>query len=245
MKNRLAQLLAIVIVLHALSGGTRLSATPSTIIWIPSTDFQAYGTWHLGIDNYFSVFKKGPASGGVAFPTDLGLTYGVYASPLLQVEAGVDMLEPQDSPWLFNGKIGTPENSLFDGSPSLAIGTMNVGVEKNLTDYNIFYILTAKNIGTLGRVTVGYFSGNGNLLVNPESGARDRAGAVASWDRQMNEISDKLWLAVDYQSGHSAFGTVNAGIGWSFTDKIAVIAGYDVYHNGSPATVTTQLDVTF
>jgi hypothetical protein len=48
-------------------------ATPSTQIWIPSTDIQAYKTLHLGIDNYIRTSKDG------GFPNfyDIGLTAGV------------------------------------------------------------------------------------------------------------------------------------------------------------------------
>ena len=41
-------------------------ATPSTLIWIPSTDIQADKTWHLGIDNYFSP------NAGTRSATDVG-----------------------------------------------------------------------------------------------------------------------------------------------------------------------------
>ncbi|MGD0844308.1 MAG: hypothetical protein ABSA06_08075, partial [Geobacteraceae bacterium] len=33
-------------------------ATPSTQIWIPSTDIQAFKTVHLGIDNYFRASSE-------------------------------------------------------------------------------------------------------------------------------------------------------------------------------------------
>ncbi len=218
-------------------------ATPSTIIWIPSTDIQGYGVWHVGIDSYFSVFKKGPANGGIAFPTDVGLTVGVFPFSSVQMEVGVDILEPQDSPWLFNAKIGIPEETIFAGSPSLAFGAMNIGVKKNVSDYNIFYGLVSRNLPTVGRLSVGYFAGNGNLLVNPQTGVKENTGLLASWDKQMSEVSDKLWLAVDYQSGKSGFGSLNFGFAWAFTQTISVIAGYDIFHNGAPGTFTTQLDI--
>ena len=79
----------------------RASATPSTQIWIPSTDIQAFGTVHGGIDNYFTIFRKA-ADGAYAFPTDIGLTVGV--APF--VELGVDWFEPSDYPLMFNLKAG-------------------------------------------------------------------------------------------------------------------------------------------
>ena len=34
-------------------------ATPSTTYWTPMTvDIQSYGVPHIGVDNYFTVFKK-------------------------------------------------------------------------------------------------------------------------------------------------------------------------------------------
>ena len=57
-----------------LGGVFAATATPSTIIWIPSVDFQGYKSFHLGIDNYSYDFKSGKPYSGGAFPTDLGLT---------------------------------------------------------------------------------------------------------------------------------------------------------------------------
>ena len=34
------------------------NATPSTEIWIPSTDIQKYKTFHLKVDNYVPVKKE-------------------------------------------------------------------------------------------------------------------------------------------------------------------------------------------
>ena len=50
----------------------------------------------------------------------------------------------------------------------------------------------------IGRLSAGYFAGNKKVLVD-ENGNSDEKGVLLSWDRTMTEISDKLWLAVDYQ----------------------------------------------
>jgi hypothetical protein len=217
------------------------ASTPSTIIWISSTDIQGYGIWHLGIDNYFSAFKKGLGNGGAAFPTDIGLTVGVFSSSIIGIEAGVDYLEPSDSPWLLYAKIGTPEGALWSWSPAFAVGVMNVGFLENVTNANIVYGAVAKNIGNLGRVTVGYFSGNPNILMYGTE--QHNTGVMASWDRTMKEISDNLWLAVDYQDGKSAWGAMSVGAGWAFTENITLIVGYDFFNNDAPSTLTTQLDI--
>src|SRR5512138_258105 len=63
-------------------------ATPSTQIWIPSTDIQAYKTLHLGIDNYFraSGVPKATSATRDANVMDVGLTAGVLPFDKLQME---------------------------------------------------------------------------------------------------------------------------------------------------------------
>ena len=61
-------------------------ATPSTTYWTPMTvDIQPYGVLHIGVDNYFTVFRKA-ADGGGSFPTDFGLTMGVLPFEKVQME---------------------------------------------------------------------------------------------------------------------------------------------------------------
>jgi len=62
----------------------------------------------------------------------------------------------------------------------------------------------------------------------------------------MKEVSDKLWLAVDYQGGQSALGSTNLGFAWAFTEKTSVIFGYDIYNNRNVAgknSFTIQVDI--
>ena len=223
-------------------GALNISATPSTIIWIPSVDLQQFKVFHLGVDNYFTVFKKGVGQGGVAFPTDLGLTVGVLPFEKFQAEVGVDLLEPTQSPWSFNAKIGIPEGSIVEWSPGIAIGACNLGVEKNLTDYNIMYGIVAKTLPVIGRLSVGYYTGNKNLLVDND-GKVDNSGILVSWDKQVTEINENLWLAVDYQGGKNSLGAVSFGFAWSFSKNISVIIARDIYNNHAPSTLTTQLDI--
>ncbi|HOX28522.1 MAG TPA: hypothetical protein PLQ76_05135, partial [bacterium] len=60
------------------------SATPSTQIWIPSTDIQKKGTFHLGIDNYFTMGTDNTWS----MPTDVGIEYGIAKG----WEVGIDVM---------------------------------------------------------------------------------------------------------------------------------------------------------
>ena len=50
-------------------------ATPSTIIWIPSVDFQGFKSWHLGFDNYIRMQKVNGVRGAGIF--DMGVTTGI------------------------------------------------------------------------------------------------------------------------------------------------------------------------
>ena len=249
------KLLVICIVLCSLSGELIFS-TPSTQIWIPSTDFQKWKTMHLGLDNYIRTSKIDGIRGAGMF--DLGLTTGLLPFEKFQGEIGVDYLSMGDSnyddhPIYFNAKIGLPEDALFKGSPSLALGAYNFGLKKNLTNYNILYGEIAKTIPVLGRVSVGYYTGNDKLLVD-ENLKKANNGLLLSWDRTMSEISDKLWLAVDYQGGKNYLGALSFGASWAFSKNVSVIFGYDIYNNKNAYyntdnqnanTFTAQVDINF
>ena len=178
-------------------------STPSTQIWIPSTDFQKWKTMHLGLDNYIRTSNINGIRGAGVF--DAGFTTGLLPFEKFQGEIGVDYLYMGDSnydnhPIYFNAKIGLPEDALFKGFPAVALGTYNFGLKTNLTNYNIIYGEIAKTIPILGRLSVGYYTGNDKVLVD-ENLKKANNGVLLSWDRTMTEISDKLWLAVDYQGG--------------------------------------------
>ena len=91
------------------------------------------------------------------------------------------------------------------------------------------------------------------MLVTDEKDASgnfksDEKGVLLSWDRTMTEISDKLWLAVDYQGSKSALGALSFGASWAFAKNVSVILGYDVYNNKKVAgqnTATIQVDINF
>jgi hypothetical protein len=237
-------------------------ATPSTQIWIPSTDVQAYKTLHLGIDSYFRASGKGGNGGPVrdANVYDLGLTAGVLPFEKLQMEVGVDYVtlgnELDNHPVMFNAKLGTPEDALFKNSPAIAVGIYNLGLKQIPTatpGMNMVYGLVAKTlpaigpVPSLGRISAGGYHGSETALTDVNGkGAND--GVLLSWDRTMSEISDKLWLAVDYQSGNSAVGALNVAFAWSFSKNVSVIFGYDIYKEKALAgnnTFTTQVDINF
>ena len=109
--------------------------------------------------------------------------------------------------YYFNAKLGLPESALFKNAPAIVIGAYNFGLKKDLTNYNIIYGEIAKTIPIIGRISVGYYTGNGKVLVD-ENLKKANSGILLSWDRTMTEISDKLWLAVDYQGGQKLPGSL-------------------------------------
>ena len=248
--------IALAMTLTLIAAGTAM-ATPSTQIWIPSTDIQGFATGHLGIDNYVRTTSKG----GFLNTYDLGLTVGVLPWEKLQAEIGVDYMESGSNagtdqhPIYFNGKIGTPEDSLFKYSPAIAVGIYNVGTQFSgpaKTAQNITYGLLARTLPVVGRISAGgYHAAQSSVAfsVDPVTGSKlVNDGVLLSWDRTLSEISDKLWVAVDYLSGNNANGALNFGVSWAFTKNVSVIFGYDIYNNintGGKNTFNTQLDINF
>jgi hypothetical protein len=249
------KLLIICLVLCSLSNELTFS-TPSTQIWIPSTDFQKWKTMHLGLDNYIRTSNISGVRGAGIF--DAGFTTGLLPFEKFQGEIGVDYLYMGDSnydnhPIYFNAKIGFPEDAFFKGFPAIALGAYNFGLKTNLTNYNIIYGEIAKTIPILGRLSVGYYTGNDKVLVD-ENLKKANNGVLLSWDRTMTEISDKLWLAVDYQGGKNYLGALSFGASWAFSKNVSVIFGYDIYNNKNAYyntsnqnanTFTAQVDINF
>jgi len=256
----------LVIAVLALSGEIDLSyGTPSTTFWTPATsDVQPFGVLHIGVDNYFTVGKKGTNKG--ALPTDLGLTIGALPYEKLQLEAGVDLLEPSDHPFFFNFKLGTPEGSIFDGSPAVNIGMFDIGTHGSVdgpgdirTDYDIADIIVGKTLPFgLGRLHVGAYYGNAAALVD-KNGAKANTGFMAGWDKGIVHTKDssgeydKWVFAADYASGKNYIGGGGIGVYHYFTKDISLLTG-PVWFNepsvagpnpGAKWVWTTQLDINY
>ncbi len=243
-------------------------ATPSTLIWAPSTDIQPYKKIHITADNYTPTTSKGASDEHLYVQQIYGLTFSLLSDkeeenllgkawkPLgkIMAEAGFDYKKGfgpfyDSTPWYFHFKLGLPEDAYFKYMPAVAVGSYDMGTRANRTNNNVWYGRIAKivNIGkvNLGRFSGGYFVGNGKLL-RGKDGLRDNSGPMVAWERTMTEISDKLWLCVDYQGTQSAYGALNAGFAWSFTKNIAAILAYDIYNNRNLTdTITFQLDINF
>jgi hypothetical protein len=257
-------------------------ATPTTLIWTPSTDIQPYGKIHLNIDNYtpvksrdrndnqlyvqqiygptFSLLSDKPEGNGLASDSQSHKPeknlLGKLWSPLgkIMAETGFDYKKgfgPTLDKWpvYFHFKFGVPEDAYFKNMPAFAVGSYDMGYKHNFTNNNVWYFRLAKTVsaGKLnwGRFSAGYFNGNGRLL-RDKNGERDNSGPMIAWERVMSEISDRLWVCVDYQGTQSSYGALNYGFSWKFNNNISAILAYDVYNNpNSKNTVTFQLDIDF
>jgi len=228
-------------------------ATPSTTYWTPMTmDIQPYSVLHLGVDNYFTVLRKSD-NGGSSFPTDAGLTMGVLPFNDVQMEIGADWLESSDYPFYFNAKIGTPESSLFNGSPALAVGIFNVGTETGVTDQDVGYAVIGKTIPWLGRLSIGPYVGNKKGLGAGISDDAESVGFMVAFDHGFIPVKDvagnefnRLVVAADYASGKNAIGGGGFGLYYYFMKDISLLTG-PVWYNDEDINGkwkwTIQLDV--
>lgn len=225
-------------------------ATASTHIWASSTDIQAFGVWHVTSDLYAAVESD---AGGGRLPTitNIGLTVGVLPLDKVNMEVGFDHKTGLGAldiyPMYGNAKIAVPENAIASGVPAIAGGVFDVGTKGDRTDYNVFYGKIAKTISagdvSFGRLSAGYFTGNEKLLLDGK-GEKDNSGVLAAWERTMTELSDKLWLCVEYMGTESAYGCLNLGGSWKVADNVAVLGGYEIFNNDDLVnTVTVQVDI--
>lgn len=270
---KLRRILAATCAVLALASGVAM-ATPSTQIWIPSTDVKGFKDVHIDIDNY-TRFSGRTENGFNPNLYDIGLSAGVLPLENIKLEVGIDFLKSgyqndalygyDRAPMYFNAKLGTPEDAFgIKGLPAFAVGAYNLGtyekIEKGLTTrQNIVYGLVGKTLPVIGRLSAGGYYGSERAL-----GKGANSGIMASWDRSMPEISDKLWLAVDYMGGNNVNGALTVGGSWTFSKQVSLIVG-TVFFNpfykvstfdpsngnggninpgGKPA-LTTQLDIAF
>lgn len=231
----------------------RLCATPSTHSWSPSTDIQANRTFHLTADFYPP--SESDASGSRPDTiTYIGLTTGLWpVEEKIGMEFGFDHVSGlgalDDYPIYFNAKAGVPEGAIFDEAPALAFGGYNFGTEHDKTDQNIFYLKGAKTFSInefdLGRVSLGWFWGNPSLLLDAQ-GDSDADGVMLTWERTVSEISEKLWVNVDYQGSESGVGALMPAVAWKFAENVSVIFGYVIPNNSDLAeTFGVEVDIDF
>jgi hypothetical protein len=233
-------------------GISPIYATPSSTFWTPATtEVQPFGKWHVTYDSYFTVGRTGTKKSDL--PTDLGLTVGVLPFQKLNMEVGFDLLEPTDDPLFFNAKLGTPEGSLFAGSPALNVGIFNIGTRAGVTDYDIVDFLVGKTLPLdLGRLFAGAYVGSHTL--RSADGDVENVGWMIGYDKgfwsvkQGDKEFKRFVVAADYASGENAIGGGGAGLYVYFTPDIDLLMGpvwfNDARLNGD-LKWTIQLDINF
>jgi hypothetical protein len=259
-----------VVVAALLLSAPAARATPSTVVWSPATTYtQPYLIPHITYDAYFGE--------RAAYPTDVGVTMGVVPdNKFVEGEIGVDgfwslLPTPTGSKageyqtqnaFQFNGKLSLKEGALFAEAPALSVGAMNVGLTKNLNDYNIAYVVLGKTIGAYGQIGLGAYQGNKNLLVKFASdGAggvvaekKANSGLMASYASPKFPVGTigvkDVSFGVDYMSGSSAFGAGAAAATLYFNDSVSLLTGPVIFNDKYSATGgatnllwTVQLDV--
>lgn len=208
----------------SLAGAQGALATPSTTFWTPATTYtQPYLVPHITYDTYFG--EPG------AYPITTGLTMGVLPFEKLQAEVGFDLLYPAKgkSALLLNAKLTLPEGALGEWAPGLSVGIMGVGLEKDVTNYDMIHATLGKGFGPAGTFAVGGYYGVTKALFLDASGAKKQAGLLASWMGPDFKIGltglDKIVLAADLQTGKNVFGAVGGGIYLYFTPAIDLLMG--------------------
>jgi len=246
---RFMKIVAVASMLVAMACGSAM-ATFSGQIWIPSTDVKGFKEVNISIDNY-ARFSSNADAGVNTY--DVGVTVGVLPLEKFKIEVGVDYItdniagsDMAKHPANFNFKAGIPEDAFFKGMPAVAAGVFGMNTASDKLSANVAYGLIAKTFPVIGRISVGGYNGAERTL-----GAKTNNGVLASWDRTMSEISDKLWLAVDYMGGNNALSAVSVGGSWAFTPNVSLLIGANVYNPGQKdlpggkPTFTTQLDINF
>jgi hypothetical protein len=220
-----------------LAFATVANATPTTTFWAPSTTaIQPLLTPHITYDTYFWKGPSAGQAGSPVYPVTTGLTLGVLPWDNLQLELGFDLLLPSSDPFLFNAKLGVPEDKLFPFQPSLAVGIMGVGTKKSTattlgTDYNMLYAQVQHTIPVVGGYVSagGYYGLQDKLFQASDGSGTNRAGFMGGFISPDININapwlQKINVAADVQTGKNAFGAAGGGLYFYFTDKVDLLTG--------------------
>jgi len=225
------------LVTAAVLAAAAAQATPTTTFWAPSTTaIQPFLTPHITYDTYFWKGPQAGQAGSPVYPVTTGLTMGVLPFENLQLEVGFDVLLPSSDPFLFNAKLGVPEDKLFQFQPSLAVGIMGVGTKQSTattlgTDYNMLYAQLQHTIpGVGGYVSAGGYYGLQDKLYQASDGSgTNRAGFMGGFISPDINVNapwlQKINVAGDVQTGKNAFGAIGGGLYFYFTDKVDLLTG--------------------
>lgn len=205
-------------------------ATPSSLFYTNcTTQIQQKGVLSLGLNTFFTVFKK--RGHGSQLPVDVGLTLGLFKWEDLAGEVGIDFLGSTDDPILFNAKIGMQEDKLFKHAPAFNVGIFNVGTRHHgnsfsRTDQNIVDFIFGKKVGnTELRLYLGFFSGSRTI-------GHDRRGIMGGFSYSFGKTKDsqnkeyfKWLIAADYASGKNTIGGGGFGFYYYFFPSVSLITG--------------------
>src|SRR5215813_2058999 len=230
------------------------SATPSTTFWAPSTaSCQAWGVPHVTYDTYFGRGPVAGTQGAPNYPIDTGLTVGLIPSKKIQAEGGFDFLLPTEHFWLFNGKLCTPESTLFKNSPAIGGGIYNVGTKSDVTDFNVLYLMVQKSLPTGGYVAGGVYHGTNTILFTNSDGDVVKTGALAAVASPDVKIGlkglPKINFVADVQTGKNVLGAWGFGAYIYFADNVSLLTGpvyfldKDIQPGGKRMLWTMQLDI--
>ncbi len=255
MEHRIRKFARGMVTLGVLAVARTAEATPSTTYWAPSTTYvQPFLVPHITYDTYFGKGQAPALGPSPVYPVDTGLTIGVLPFEKLNLEVGFDLFLPSETPFLFNAKLGVPEDLLFHYMPSLAVGIFGLGFNTDLTDYDILYAQIQKNFPWGGYVSLGGYDGVGSKVLWTGSDSKvHRAGfmgAITAPDINLNLPGLKKIVAVaDAQTGKNAFGAAGGGLYFYFTDAIDILTGPVYFFDkalqpgGRSVLWTVQLDV--
>jgi hypothetical protein len=239
---KLGRILTTAAAIIALASSAAL-ATPTGQIWIPSTDAKGFKDVTFNRTN-IARFSTAADAGPNYY--DVGVVAGVLPFEAVKMEIGMDYLTTgtkiaaDNYPMYFNAKLATAEDlGGYKWMPAFAVGVYNLGThdkpEMGLsTRQNLAYGLVAKTIPVIGRISAGGYYGSSRALANGSnfSGTDNNSGTMISWDRAMPEISDKLWLAIDYMSGNNGNGQIGFGGSWTFSKNITLLVGGQIFNPG-------------
>lgn len=226
-------------------------ATPSTVFWTPATTYtQPYLVPHLTYDSY--VAER------AFLPNDYGLTLGVLPGTQVLGEVGFDVFLPGDlkNTFQLNGKVTLAEGAFAKWQPGISVGIMNVGFEKDVSDYHLLHAEAGKAF-KFGTVAVGGYYGLGSELLWTGTDGEERGGFMASYTSPDFVLDlpglNKIVLAADLATGQNWFGAVGGGAAFYFTPAVSLLTGplwfmdgdyYEATYGGD-FMWTFQLDVDF
>jgi hypothetical protein len=216
--------LKVLVAAGALVASGEAFATPSTVVWTPATTYaQPYLVPHLTYDTY--VAEKSNLA------NTYGVTLGVIPSDKLQGEIGFDLFYPGLTADFaqVNARLTAVEGILGSWQPALSVGIMNVGFEKDVSDYHLLHATLSKAtpVGTIA--AGGYYGAGSDVLWTGSDGKERRAGLMASYASPDLKVGlpglEKVVLAADVSTGKNWFGAVGAGAALYFTPNVALVTG--------------------